>query len=124
MPPSPKRRKKAERFGRLGEVLAALYLRCLFFRIRATRVKTPAGEIDLVASRGSLLVFVEVKTRRSGQNLEDALMAVNTRRIVQAARHYLMRNPALATHDIRFDVIFLAPGALPSHLRNAFQDGS
>lgn len=129
MPPSPSRqnnrakapaRRKAERFGRRAEFWAALFLRCQFFSIRAKRFRTPVGEIDLIASRFGLTVFVEVKTRMDARGEEEALASVNAERIGRAAGYYLMRHPELAETPLRFDVIFLAPFAWPRHVRGAF----
>src|SRR5688572_14665501 len=121
MPPSPSRPKSkarlaAEGFGRRGEWLAAWYLRLKLYRIVATRFKTPVGEIDLVAERFGTTVFVEVKARQRRDSLGEALFAVNHRRLLRAAQYYLTRHPRLASAPMRFDVIFLAPKAWPSHL--------
>ena len=115
-------RRKAERWGRFGEALAALYLRGQGFSIRATRVKTPVGEIDLVARRGKLVLFVEVKVRSDREGAATALAAVNQRRISRAAQYYLARHPALLSSNLRFDVIFLAPWTWPRHVRGAFEN--
>ncbi len=125
MPPSPsgnksKPRLAAELFGRRSETLAAWYLRVKGYRIIATRYKTPIGEIDLVARRFGVTVFVEVKARQRRDSLADALSAVNTRRITRAAQFFMTRQQTLASSDMRFDVIFLAPCAWPRHVRNAF----
>ena len=122
MPRSPSSRKKAERRGRIGEILAALYLRAQFFAIKASRIKTPVGEIDLVAERGRLTVFVEVKVRANKHKEADALAAVNKHRISRAANYYLTKNPHLADRYLRFDVIFLAPWSWPRHVRGAFEN--
>ncbi|MDB5539381.1 MAG: YraN family protein [Devosia sp.] len=111
----------AELFGRRGEALAAWYLRLKGYRIVAARVKTPVGEIDLVARRFGLTAFVEVKARRGRAEEAIALEAVNTRRISRAAQYYVARYPALAETPLRFDVIFLAPMTWPRHVKNAFQ---
>jgi putative endonuclease len=129
MPPSPSRpgnspgtqfRKFAEGSGRRGEAIAALYLGFKGYRIVARRVKTPVGEIDLIARRGRVTVFVEVKARSFSHQEAAALAAVNHRRIVRAAQLWLGRRPDLAAGDLRFDVIFLAPFAWPRHIVNAF----
>lgn len=125
MPPSPSREKtdariRAEGFGHRGEALAAWYLRAKLYRIVARRVKTPVGEIDLVARRFGVTVFVEVKARRGAETERDAREAVNVRRIVRAADHYIARHPRLAATPLRYDVIFLAPGRWPRHIVNAF----
>ncbi len=124
--PRPRRsRSRAERlgaeiFGRRGETIAAWYLRLKGYRIVDMRVKTPVGEIDLVARRLGVTVFIEVKARASAAELGLALEAVNTRRIARAADYYVAHHPALATTSLRFDVIFLAPMTLPRHVRGAF----
>lgn len=134
-PPSPSSRRNsrnhqtrgsrlgAEHFGRRGEDIAAWYLRLKGYRIIDKRVKTPGGEIDLVARRFGITAFVEVKSRMSRNEIGVALEAVNTRRIARAAEHYVSRHPALAGTDLRFDVIFLAPLMWPRHVKNAFQAG-
>lgn len=126
MPRSPSKPKSPERlaaetFGRRGETLAAWLLRLNGYRIRATRVKTPVGEIDLVAERFGTTVFVEVKSRMAAGSDLDALSAVNQQRIVRAAEYYVARHPHLAARTLRFDVILLVPRAWPRHIVDAFR---
>ena len=113
-------RKFNESAGRRGEAWASLFLMLKLYRIVARRVKTPVGEIDLIASRGETIVFVEVKARSFSHQEADALGAVNRRRIVHAAQFWQTRHPALAERPMRFNVIFLAPFAWPRHIVNAF----
>jgi putative endonuclease len=125
MPPSPAkpkndRRLAAERQGRRAEALAALWLQAQLYSIRERRLKTPVGEIDLIAERFGTTVFVEVKARGAREDVAEALGKVNRQRLVRAAQYYLSRHPALAATPLRFDVIFLAPKSLPRHLKNAF----
>jgi putative endonuclease len=125
MPPSPAKprsefRKFAEGSGRRGEMWAALFLQLKLYRIVARRVKTPVGEIDLIARRGDVTVFIEVKARSFSHQEAEALYAVNRKRVVRAAQLWLSRNPAAASGGTRFDVIFLAPFAWPRHIVNAF----
>lgn len=110
----------AELFGRRSESLAAWYLRLKGYRIVASRVKTPVGEIDLIARRFGTTAFVEVKARQHSGEVAVALEAVNTSRISRAAQYYISRHPALAETPLRFDVIFLAPGTWPRHVKGAF----
>jgi putative endonuclease len=118
-PKSPER-LAAELFGRRGETVAAWFLRLKGYRIRATRVKTPVGEIDLVAEQSGVLVFVEVKTRARGDLEAEAHYAVDRRRIMRAAQHYVSHHPRFADSTLRFDMIFLAPWTWPRHIVNAF----
>jgi putative endonuclease len=114
------KRQRAERSGREGERRAALWLRAKGWRILASRVKTPRGEIDLVARRGSLVAFVEVKYRRNRAELD---FAIDERRLsrVAAAVECVAHEYAGKGDDIRIDVILLAPGSLPRHIANAWQ---
>ncbi len=113
-------RRRAERAGRWAETLAGLYLQLCFYRIIARRFKTPVGEIDLIARRGRMIVFVEVKQRAGTEARSMALGAVNMDRISRAAQWYLARNGKFASFDCRFDVLLLAPWHWPHHLKNIF----
>jgi len=116
---SPDQRRTAEAAGRRGERLAAWWLRLKGWRILDQRVRTPAGEVDLVARKGALIAFVEVKTRASAGELD---YAIDQRRLarVAAAAELLMPRYATAGEDIRVDVILLAPGTAPRHIENAW----
>lgn len=112
-------RRAAEQSGRDGETRAAWYLRLRGWRILDRRVRTPAGEVDLIAKRGKLVAFVEVKARKSAAELD---FAIDERRLarVAAAAEYLMPRFAANGEDIRVDVLLLAPGVRPLHIENAW----
>ena len=116
--PDPKR-TRAEREGRAGEATAAWWLRLKGWRILATRVRTPAGEVDIVARRGSLVAFVEVKHRADEAALD---LALDERRLarVAAAAEILAARFAGPGDDIRIDAILVAPGRLPRHLEHVW----
>lgn len=113
-------RAEREAHGRRGETLAAWYLRLKGWRVLARRVKTPRGEIDLVARRGRMVAFVEVKWRASAAELGLAIDAWRLRRVVAAAEAVAPRF-VRDGDDQRVDVILLAPGRWPQHLVNASQ---
>ena len=125
--PGPSRKRKgntidrqvAEAAGRRGERLAGWWLRLKGWSILDRRVRTPAGEVDLVARKGNLIAFVEVKTRATAAELD---FAIDERRLarVAAAAEYLMPRYAGPGDDIRVDVILLAPGTRPRHIENAW----
>ena len=114
------KRQTAERNGRDGEARAAFWLRAKGWHILDQRVKTRAGEIDLVAKRGNLVAFIEVKWRSKRAELDNA---IDERRLarVAAATESVAHRYAANGEDIRVDVILLAPGAFPRHIANAWQ---
>lgn len=118
-PRSATERRAAEASGRRGERIAGWWLRLKGWRILDRRVRTPAGEVDLVARRGGLIAFVEVKTRATGGELD---LAIDQRRLarVAAAAEYLMPRYAGPGDDIRVDVMLIAPGVRPRHIENAW----
>ena len=102
--------------GKEGEDLACRELRRRGYAVLARRYRTRFGEIDIIARDGDTLVFVEVKTRRSGR-FGGAVAAVHVRkqrRLINMARSYLMGRRA-AELPCRFDVVgvTLAAGAAP-----------
>ena len=124
MTAQPQARQRAERRGRRAETLAAWYLRLRGFRILARRYRTPVGEIDLIARRGKLIVFVEVKQRPTDSEAAEAVTGHAQRRIARAAASWLAAHPAAAGLDLRFDVLIAVPGRLPRHIAGAFDAGS
>jgi putative endonuclease len=122
--PAPKRqalRQVAFRLGLSAESRAAAYLIAKGYRIAARRWRSPVGEVDIVARRRNVLVFVEVKARN---HLDDAAYSVTERqqrRIAAAAVAWLAAKPEDSLRDIRFDAMLVAPGRLPRHIMAAFE---
>jgi putative endonuclease len=106
--------------GLSAESRAAALLIAKGFRIVARRWKSPVGEIDIVARRRGLLIFVEVKAR---ETLDAAAWSVTPRqraRIVAAAEAWLAAHPDASITDIRFDAMLVTPGRIPKHIPSAF----
>ncbi|WDA40650.1 YraN family protein [Erythrobacter sp. BLCC-B19] len=118
-PRTPDQRRDADQRGREGEAEAAMFLAQAGWRIVAERVKTKAGEIDLIARKPGLIAFVEVKWRARAAQLGDA---IDERRLarVAAAVEMVWQDYATQGEDIRIDVILLAPGSKPTHIENAW----
>jgi putative endonuclease len=112
-------RQQAERRGRRGERLAAWYLRLKGYRILDQRLRTPRGEIDLVAKRGRTIAFVEVKARNTEAELA---LAIDERRLARVAAAAEILSARFAAHgeDIRIDVILIGRGRWPHHIENAW----
>ncbi len=112
-------RVAADAAGRRGERLAGWWLRLKGWEIVARRVRTKAGEVDLIARRDGLVAFVEVKLRANAAGLD---MAIDERRLarVAAAAEVLMPVYAAGGEDVRIDVILIARGAGVRHIENAW----
>lgn len=116
---TPESRRDADNRGREGEAEAAMFLTQQGWRVVAERVKTKAGEIDLIARRPGLIAFVEVKWRARAASLGDAIDERRLRRVA-AAVEIVWQDYATDGEDIRIDVILLAPGRKPTHIENAW----
>ena len=117
--PRPER-QAAFRVGISAESRAAALLVAKGFRILARRWRSPLGEIDIVARRRRLLVFVEVKARPTIDEAAESVNVRQRRRIAAAAEIWLAANPDDSIRDIRFDAILVAPGKIPRHIAAAF----
>ena len=115
------RRQKAERRGRLAELMCRWHLRLRGWRIVACDWRCPSGEIDILARRGSVLAIVEVKARRDLDEAAAAVLPRQRRRIARAAAAFLATRPDLATLRPRFDVMLVAPPRPPRHLPDAWR---
>lgn len=107
------------RRGRLSEFMAAATLMAKGYRILARRCRTPYGEIDLIATRASSLVFVEVKRRTTREEAEAALSSRQAQRMARAAEFWINCNPRYRDHEQRMDAILVLPRCLPKHLPGA-----
>ncbi len=124
------KKKAAYTRGVEAEKTAARYLQLKGYKILEYRYKTPVGEIDLIARKGDLIIFAEVKAHK---NEEQALYAVtekSRRRIEAAAGHYISLHEEIAPLDMRFDVLIVPQGAVNllgavsvRHLDNAWLSG-
>jgi len=116
--PGVAERRARLRRGRVSEALAAAMLIAKGYLILGRRVRTRAGEIDIIAVRGKRLAFVEVKRRATREEAEAAVTAEQAARIRRAADYWLAHRPRFHEHEQGFDVIFLVPGHWPRHIPN------
>jgi putative endonuclease len=118
--PTPER-QKAERRGRLAELLCRWHLRLRGWRIVASHWRCPSGEIDILARRGRVLAIIEVKARRDFAIAAESVLPRQRRRIARAASAFLTMRPDLAMLTLRFDVMLVAPPRPPRHLPGAWR---
>lgn len=120
VPPEKLRRRAAHDRGVAAEERAATLLAAHGFKVLARRVRTKAGEIDLIVRQGELLVFCEVKLRADLAGAAYSLLPRQRRRIAAAAEAFLADHPELSQLNMRFDAVLLARTGEAEHLPGAF----
>jgi putative endonuclease len=112
---SPERLRRYRR-GRVSDWVAAAAMLSRGYRILGRRVRTPFGEIDLIALRGRRLAFIEVKRRATRGEAEAALTPRQAGRIARAAEFWISRHAAFRDHDRGLDAVLVLPRRLPVYL--------
>lgn len=116
-----KARRRAWRRGWSAETLCAFFLICCGYRILARRLRSPVGEIDIIARRGGVLAIIEVKARPSHAEAAYAVTKRQQNRLARAAVWYVAAHPALTALAMRFDVMLATPWRPPRHLTDAWR---
>ncbi len=117
-PDGKSERRRREMLGRRAEAFAAIWLQLKGYSILDRRVRFKVGELDIVARRGNVVVFVEVKAR---QTRDAGLGAVTDRswvRIARAASQWMSRRRDQEGADWRYDLMVVTPNAMPLHMRD------
>ena len=112
----------AQQTGRAAEGFAAAFLESRRYQILARNQRVGRGEIDIIARRSAVLVFVEVKARRTttcGSAL-DAVTPQKRRQVARLAELWLSSRPGRlrGIEEIRFDVIVVDMSGRPARLRH------
>lgn len=115
----------ADSKGRRAENVAALTLRFLGWQIVARRFVsgrgTGAGEVDLIARKGKILAFIEVKSRPTTAEALESITPEQRERIARGAEAWLAKHPIDAGSCVRFDVIAVPASGRPLHLPDAWR---
>ena len=103
--------------------MARCYMRLHGFGIVAknyvTGRGTTAGEIDFIAKRGNLLVFVEVKQRTTLDNAAYAISPTQQQRLIRGAKNFIKHHPQYRRYDLRFDAVLIELPFSIRHIENA-----
>ncbi len=118
------RNKSSKNIGKLGEEMAAQYLRNKAYEILERNYRWARGEIDIVARKDNTLVFVEVKTASQGTfgPPESWVNHHKQRQIGEVALHYLQEKE-IGEMDCRFDVVAITVHGKEwkiNHIEDAF----
>jgi len=114
-------RHRAYRRGRWAETACAASLLLRGYRILGRRLRSPVGEIDIVARRGAVLAIIEVKARPDAASAAEAVTPRQRDRLVRAAGWIVAGRPDLAAMHVRFDVMLVTPWRWPRHVVDAWR---
>ncbi len=115
---------RAHRQGHAAEWIAAVWLMAKGYQILGFRMRSRAGEIDILARRGRILAVVEVKRRATMEAALNALTPDQHQRLLASGRAVLRGRPGLAGLTLRIDMVALAPGRVPRHVRGIGTEGT
>jgi len=113
------------RRGKTAEFMARMYMHLAGYKIIRQNYVTgrgsTAGEVDFIACRGKTLVFVEVKERQSLELASYAILPQQQKRICNAARYFVQKNPQYRDYDIRFDALLVSFPFYLKHIPSAWR---
>lgn len=113
-------RRKSLRRGHLSEYLAAFSLMLRGYRILAMRYRVKSGEIDIIAKKGDLVSFIEVKARRTAEQAVFAVSGPAQSRIRNASLYWLKTRHDAGRLSLSYDIVAVRPWRWPEHFRDAF----
>ena len=114
-------RHRAWRRGRWAEAACAVALILRGYRIVGRRLRSPVGEIDIVARRGTILAIIEVKARPDPAAAAESVTRRQRERLIRAAGWVVAGRPDLAAMQVRFDVMLVTPWRWPQHVVDAWR---
>lgn len=117
-----RRGRQAVARGTAGEARAIAMLEDEGWTIRGRRVRTAAGEIDVIAEKAGLIAFLEVKTRPRLAEAAAALSAKQRARLLKAAEIVLAGHPGWGREGVRFDVIVVDRHGAVRRISDAFRE--
>ena len=116
-----RRGSRAHALGIDAEAAACAALERDGWTLRARRLRTKAGEIDLIAEKGGVLALVEVKARPTLSEAAGALSARQRKRLIAAAEIVLAEHPDWGAAGVRFDVLLVDAGGSVRRIADAFR---
>ncbi len=121
--PRPERGFRADAAGRAAEALAEAALVADGWMVLGRRLRTPVGELDMVAECEGMLAFIEVKARPSLREAAFALQPRQRARLAAAAECWLADNPGHGAAGMRFDALLVAADGTVRRIADAFRPG-
>ncbi len=119
--PDSSHRKRSQIWGHVAEYLCMAFLVLKGYGILARRYRNPQGEIDIIATRGKQVIFIEVKARTEQAAALFSVTPAKQRRILQAASGFIAAHTYYAHHGLRFDVMVVTSPWKIYHLKDAWR---
>lgn len=117
-------KKKAQsnsyKFGLFAEKLAIIILIFKGYKILAHRYKNYLGEIDIIAKKSKMVIFIEVKARNSFYQIEEVLSNNQIERIKNSAQHFINKNAQFDNYGFRYDLIAFNKFFIAKHFKGFF----
>jgi len=106
--------------GKFSEYLVAAFLITRFYNVLCIRYKSYTGEVDIIATRGNVLIFVEVKSRKKLDLSYNIIRNRQIARIKRTAEFYLQKNNKFNNYSVRFDLMIVSNFFHIEHIKNAW----
>jgi len=120
-PPRAHRGRRAQALGIAAEAAACAALEQDNWVVHARRLRTEAGELDLIAERDGLLAIIEVKARPTLSGAAWALTERQRKRLLAAAEIVLAQHPEWGGRGVRFDVLLVDAAGAVRRISDAFR---
>lgn len=115
------RGRRAHALGMAAEAAASAALERDGWTVRARRLRTEAGEVDLIAENDGLLAIIEVKARPTLAGAAVALSERQRRRLLAAAEIVLAGHPDWGARGVRFDMLLVDAAGAVRRIADAFR---
>jgi putative endonuclease len=108
------------KYGQLCEFIVVIKMTLLGYKILAKRYKTQYGEIDIIAKKKNVIVFIEVKGRRFDiVDYDYIVLKKQWEKILKTSDYFIQSNPEFKNYTKRFDLCFFEQNKiLPTHIKN------
>lgn len=116
------KKQKAYLFGIIAEIIVIFFLIIKLYKIRAWRYRSIYGEIDIIATKGKKIFFIEVKARKFYKDFTENLVTnKQIKRISNSANFYISKNKNFLNYNATFDVVFISASFKFKYISNAWQ---
>jgi putative endonuclease len=114
-------RRRSYLWGMVAEYLCMGVLMLKGYSVLARRYRNPFGEIDVIAVRGDIVAFIEVKARTRHDEALASVTPAKQQRLLRAASGFIAAHKKYAHHGLRFDVMMVTSPWNITHLKDAWR---